>query len=142
LPTILCHYSQFYPMHKKFLIAASLLGALSVAMGAFAAHRLKQIFSAEVLQVFETAVRYQFLHVFALLGTGILFQYFPGKLLLWAGWLFIAGIVLFSGSLYALCCVKHMQLQNKLWVGAITPLGGLCFIAGWLLLATAVAQKS
>ena len=127
-------------MHKGFLFTAALLGSLSVAAGAFAAHGLKQILSPDTLQIFETAVRYQFYHVFALLVTGILYQNFPGKLLGWAGNLFIAGIILFSGSLYLLCCVKHLQL-NMLWIGAITPLGGLCFIAGWILMGLGVVRK-
>ena len=129
-------------MHKNFLVTAALLGCIAVLAGAFAAHSLKQIFSADTMQVFETAVRYQMYHVFALMATGVLYQNFSGKLLQWAGRLFIAGIILFSGSLYVLCYVKYAGINNKLWVGAITPVGGLCFIAAWLLLAFAVAKKS
>ena len=94
-------------MHKIFLRIAAILGALSVILGAFAAHGLKQVLSADQLQVFETAVRYQFYHVFALLAAGILYAAFPGKFMKWAGYLFIAGMILFSGSLYLLCYVKH-----------------------------------
>ena len=128
-------------MHKKFLVIAALLGGLSVALGAFAAHQLKAVVSADVLQIFETAVKYQVYHALALLGTGILLHQFPVKELRWAGNLFIAGIILFSGSLYLLCYVKHLEISAT-WVGAITPLGGLCFIAGWVLLAVGVARKS
>lgn len=127
-------------MHKGFLKTAAIIGSLSVALGAFAAHGLKKIYSPDNLQVFETAVRYQFYHVFALLAAGILYASFPGKLITWAGRLFIAGIVLFSGSLYALCYVKHAEMPLT-WIGAITPLGGVCFIAGWLMLFLAVLKQ-
>jgi len=127
-------------MHKSFIKTAALTGALSVALGAFAAHGLKKIYSPENLQVFETAVRYQFYHVFALLAVGILYASFPGRLMVWAGKLFIAGIILFSGSLYLLCYVKYSEL-NLNWIGAVTPLGGVCFIAGWILLFYAVFKR-
>jgi uncharacterized membrane protein YgdD (TMEM256/DUF423 family) len=127
-------------MHKGFLKIAALLGALSVALGAFAAHGLKKIFTTDNLQVFETAVRYQFYHVFALLAVGILYAAFPGKLMASAGKFFIAGTILFSGSLYLLCYVKYSEMPLN-WIGAITPFGGVCFIAGWLLLFSAVLKK-
>lgn len=128
-------------MHKGFIKTAALFGALSVALGAFAAHGLKKIYLPDNLQVFETAVRYQFYHVFALLAVGILYASFPGKLLEWAGRLFIAGIILFSGSLYLLCYVKYSELPLN-WIGAITPFGGVCFIAGWVLLFLAVFKRN
>ena len=128
-------------MHKTFLKTAALAGALSVMLGAFAAHSLKQILSLENLQVFETAVRYQFYHVFALLAVGILYKEFPGKLLKWAGSLFIAGMILFSGSLYLLCYVKHNELPLN-WLGAITPFGGVAFIGGWVTLFVALIKKN
>jgi uncharacterized membrane protein YgdD (TMEM256/DUF423 family) len=128
-------------MHKGFLKTAALLGALSVILGAFAAHGLKKIYSPDNLLVFETAVRYQFYHVFALLTVGILYTAFPGKLLLWAGKLFIAGIILFSGSLYLLCYVKYSEMPLN-WIGAITPFGGAAFIAGWLMLFFAVLKRN
>lgn len=113
-----------------------------MATGAFAAHSLKQVLAADALQVFETAVRYQFYHVFALIATGILYQHFPGKMLLWAGRMFLTGILLFSGSLYMLCYIKHAGLTQFLWAGAVTPLGGVCFMAGWILLAAGIAKKN
>lgn len=128
-------------MHKGFLKTAALLGALSVMLGAFAAHGLKQYLSPDNLQVFETAVKYQFYHVFALMAVGMLYAAFPGKLLQWAGRFFIAGIVLFSGSLYLLCYVKHLQLPLK-WIGAITPVGGAAFIAGWIMLFSAACKRN
>ena len=128
-------------MYKIFLVTGALLGGLSVALGAFAAHALKAIVSNDVLQIFETAVKYQMYHGLALLVTGILLQQLPQKQLQWAGRLFLAGIILFSGSLYLLCYVKHQQIAAT-WVGAITPLGGVCFIAGWVLLAVGVSRSS
>ena len=128
-------------MHKGFIKTAALLGALSVILGAFAAHGLKQLFTADNLQVFETAVRYQFYHVFALLAVGILYASFPAKMMAWAGKMFIAGIILFSGSLYLLCYVKYSGMSLN-WIGAITPFGGVCFIAGWVLLFSAVLKRN
>lgn len=128
-------------MHKGFLKTAALLGALSVMFGAFAAHSLKQIFTPDVLQIFETAVRYQFYHVFALLAAAILYKEFPGRFMKWAGLLFITGIVLFSGSLYLLCYVKYSALPLN-WVGAVTPLGGAAFIAGWVILFAAILRRN
>ena len=127
-------------MHKGFLRTATLLGALSVLTGAFAAHGLKEIFSAEISAVFETALRYQFYHVFALLATGILFSAFPGMLMKWAGYLFTGGIILFSGSLYILCYVKYKDLPYD-WIGVFTPVGGAAFITGWLLLFMAIFKR-
>ncbi len=127
-------------MNKRVLKTAAFIGALSVILGAFAAHSLKQILSPDNLQVFETAVRYQFYHVFALLATGILYKEFPNKAMQWAGNLFIAGIILFCGSLYLLCYVKHAGLSLT-WLGAITPFGGAAFIAGWVMLFVAIAKQ-
>jgi uncharacterized membrane protein YgdD (TMEM256/DUF423 family) len=118
-------------MYKGFLTGGALLAALAVILGAFGAHFLKTTLTAVALQTFETAVRYQFYHAFALLAAGIIYKDFSNKKVEWAGRLFVAGMVLFCGSLYMLCALPTLR-----WIGAITPLGGLCFIAGWLLLAT------
>jgi len=128
-------------MHKGFLKTAAITGALSVMLGAFAAHGLKQILAADMLQVFETAVRYQFYHVFALLAVSILYKDYPGKLMKWAGTLFITGMILFCGSLYLLCFVKYQELPLN-WIGAITPLGGASFIGGWILIFAAIIKKN
>lgn len=128
-------------MHKRFLKIAALAGALSVMLGAFAAHGLKNVLSTDNLQVFETAVRYQFYHVFALLAVGILYAAFPGKLMVWAGNLFVAGMILFSGSLYLLCYVKHTAMPLN-WLGAITPFGGAAFIAGWVMLFLGIGKRN
>jgi uncharacterized membrane protein YgdD (TMEM256/DUF423 family) len=127
-------------MHKGFLKIAFLLGALSVALGAFAAHGLKNYISDNAIATFETGVRYQFYHVFALLATAILYKDFRG--IKTAGWLFIAGILLFSGSLYVLSIMQGMVQPGYKWIGAITPFGGLLFIAGWLWMFMAVLRKS
>ncbi len=128
-------------MHKTFLAVAGLLGALSVALGAFGSHGLRGKVGEDVLNIFETAVKYQFYHVFALLAVGMLFQNFGSGSLLWSGRLFIAGTVLFCGSLYLLTFFRANNNTSMNWLGAVTPLGGLCFIAGWLLLVFAIVKK-
>jgi len=119
-------------MNKAFLTTGALLAAVAVIFGAFGAHFLKSRLEISALQIFETGVRYQFYHALGLLLAGMLYKEFPGKLMQWAGRFFVAGIILFSGSLYLLCIMSAMR-----WLGAITPLGGLCFISGWILLAMA-----
>ncbi len=125
-------------MNKTFLITAACLGALTVASGAFGAHSLRDKVSEYVLSIFETAVRYQFYHVFALLAVGILFQSHNNAWMLWSGRLFIAGIILFCGSLYALTYFLANGNENMKWLGAITPFGGLCFVAGWIFMAAGI----
>ena len=93
-------------MHKRFLFIASLFGAIAVSLGAFGAHGLKKIVSAEIVSTFQTGVQYQMYHVFALFVTGILYEKFAGMWLRWAGIFFICGIILFSGSLYLLTFLK------------------------------------
>ena len=129
-------------MQKKFLKTAAVLGALSVILGAFGAHALKQLISDKNLQTFETGVRYQFYHVIALFITGILYKDFTNNYLKWAGRLFCLGILLFSGSLYLLSFIELTDMTGLKWVGAITPLGGVCFITAWLLLALGISKKN
>jgi len=128
-------------MHKGFLKTAALLGAFSVALGAFAAHTLKGSVSTEALEIFETSVKYQFYHVFGLLAVGIIYKEFSSKLLVWAGRLFIAGIILFCGSLYILTATIASGETSFNWIGAITPFGGLCFILGWIFLFWGFRKK-
>jgi|SRR6185312_731594 len=128
-------------MHKGYLKTAAILGALSVATGAFAAHTLRGTISNYALEIFETAVKYQFYHVFALIAVGIIYKEFPNKFLNWSGKLFIAGIILFSGSLYVLAAIKAAVLPGYNWIGAITPFGGLCFILGWIFLFVGISKK-
>ena len=129
-------------MHNRFLKIASILGALSVIMGAFAAHSLRGKISDHALSTFETAVRYQFYHLFALFITGIIYKDFRYNITLWAGWLFIAGIILFSGSLYYLAFMQAVVQPAAKWVGAITPVGGLAFISGWILLCISFFKRT
>lgn len=128
-------------MHKKFIQIAAVIGAVTVALGAFGAHALKQILPPASLATFETAVRYQFYHVIALLLTGIVYKEFSNKYVQWSGRLFITGIILFSGSLYLLTYLAATDTIGYRGVGAITPLGGLCFISGWALLAIGIKSK-
>jgi len=118
-------------MDKTFMFVGALMGGVGVAIGAFGAHGLRERLSPEMLAVFETGVRYHMYHALALLATAALLPRIDGRAVLIAGWSFTAGIVLFSGSLYALA------LSGITTLGAVTPLGGLAFIAGWISLAIA-----
>ena len=110
---------------KTFLIAAGIMGFLAVAGGAFGAHALKTRVSPEALSIFETAVRYHMYHALAVGGVGMLVSRYATPQLSWAGWLFIAGTAIFSGSLYVL------TLTGTRWWGAVTPVGGVLLLAGW-----------
>jgi uncharacterized membrane protein YgdD (TMEM256/DUF423 family) len=117
-------------MANTFLLLGSLAGFIGVAAGAFGAHGLRSRLSPEMLAVFETAARYQMYHAFALLITAMVIgRVGDARLLSIAGWSFITGVVLFSGSLYALA------LTGSSAFGAITPVGGLAFLVGWACLA-------
>lgn len=129
-------------MHKGFLKAGSLMAALAVIFGAFAAHAIKSRVSADALAVFETGVRYQMFHSLALILTAILCKEFSTPSFLWAGKLFIAGIILFSTSLYLLTYFKAMENAAMYWLGAVTPFGGVCFIVGWGFLFKGILSKS
>ena len=129
-------------MYSTFVKAAAILGALAVALGAFGAHALKQRTTDAVISIFETGVRYQFYHVLALLMVGILYRDFAGRWMLWSGWSFIAGIILFSGSLYLLTYFKIIVKPEYNWIGAITPLGGVAFIAGWICLFIGIVKST
>ena len=123
-------------MANTFLLIGSLVGFLGVAAGAFGAHGLRSRLSPDMLAVFETAVRYQMYHVFALLITAaVMARVGDARLLAFAGWSFMTGVVLFSGSLYALA------LTGVSGLGAITPLGGLAFLVGWACLAVFAAAR-
>ena len=128
-------------MNKTYLITAAILGALSVMLGAFGAHGLKTRMNADAFDIFETAVKYQFYHVFALLAVAIVSQSFPGNFINWSGKCFVAGTIIFCGSLYLLSYFKMINNQQMNWLGAVTPFGGLCFIAGWILLAVAAVKS-
>ncbi len=127
-------------MNKLFLIFASIAGAAAVLAGALLSHQLKQRMPVHALEVFETAVRYQFYHVFALLAVGLLSERFYGSWMNRAGTCFIAGILLFSGSLYVISLLMTASLTVPLVLGILTPLGGLAFILGWLCMSVAVLR--
>ena len=129
-------------MHKGFLKTAAILGALSILLGAFAAHSLRQFISDYAFNVFETGVRYQFYHVFALLFTAVIYKEINSRYIRWAGIFFIAGIILFSGSLYGITILNALLFPRYSWIGAITPVGGLSFILGWVSLFVGCIKKS
>ena len=129
-------------MHKPFLIAGTLFGALSVILGAFGAHGLEQITSDEkILHGFQTAAQYQMYHALALIAVAIIFERIPMKIIKWAGNFFIVGIILFSGSLYLLAALKIAESSLTKFAGPITPIGGIFFIIGWLSLFMGVLKK-
>ena len=129
-------------MHKGFLRIAALLGLLAVALGAFGAHTLKQFIGEDELNTYETGVRYQFYHVFALLVVGILYKRYPDKRMRFAGYSFIIGVLLFSGSLYALTALKAVESIGLSGIGIITPFGGVFLILGWLFLFISISMNS
>ena len=123
-------------MRSVFLLLSALFGLLGVAMGAFGAHGLKAILSPAMLSVYKTGVSYQMWHALALGLIAVFQQQMPdSNLLRWAGWLMLIGIVLFSGSLYLLA------ILNIKWLGMITPIGGIAFILGWMLILVFAAQS-
>ena len=124
-------------MDKTFFAVGALLGCLGVAAGAFGAHALRDHLTPERLATYEVAVRYQMYHAFALIAAAWAVQRWPTSHANVAAWLFIVGVVIFCGTVYALA------FDTPRWLGAITPIGGLCLIAGWALLAyTALTQPN
>ncbi|OPZ07874.1 MAG: hypothetical protein BWZ08_01563 [candidate division BRC1 bacterium ADurb.BinA292] len=122
-------------MTRLFIIIGSAFGLLGVAAGAFGAHGLRSILSPEMLAIFETAVRYQMIHALALLAAAWLAHAAPGRAIHAAGGCFIAGILIFSGSLYLL------TLSGVRAWGAVTPIGGIAFLAGWALMGWHGAKR-
>lgn len=118
--------------NKRILVIGASFMALAVLLGAFGAHALKKVLSPDMLAVYKTGVEYQFYHSLGLLLIGLIGFQIDSKWLRWSGILLIAGIILFSGSLYAL------SISGIKVLGAITPIGGLSFVAGWICLAIAV----
>lgn len=129
-------------MHKRYLILASALGGLAIALGAFGAHGLERITSDEkILRGFQTGVQYQVYHSLALLAVASLYDKFQHNWINRAGFCFITGIILFSGSLYLLTFLKVQESEATRFAGPLTPLGGLFFIAGWVCLLVAAVRK-
>ena len=122
---------------KTFLVLGAVFLALAVMIGAFGAHGLKGRLSSEMLAVYQTGVEYHFYHALGLLLLGVIIGQYPSAGgLVWAGWLIVAGIVLFSGSLYVLA------ISGIRWLGAITPIGGTAFIAGWITMAVSLIRSA
>jgi uncharacterized membrane protein YgdD (TMEM256/DUF423 family) len=122
-------------MDRIFFGVGALSALISVAAGAFGAHALRGRLAPDYLAVFETAARYQMYHALALFAVAWAITRWPGPLPVWAGWLFVGGTVVFSGSLYILA------LSGIRWFGAITPLGGAAFLAGWLCLMVSAVRN-
>lgn len=122
-------------MERIFFAVGAISAFVGVAAGAFGAHGLKSRLSVEMLNAFEVGVRYQVYHAFALMAVAWALARWPGTLVITSGWLFVIGTLLFSGSLYLL------SLTGVRWLGAITPLGGLAFLAGWLCLAWSALSR-
>ena len=120
---------------QKFLMLGTVLAGAGVAAGAFGAHALKEILDAPMLQVFETATRYLMYHAFGLCVVSWAIDRYPTQGLQTSGWLFLVGMLLFSGSLYG------VSLAGLRWLGAVTPVGGLAFIIGWFLLGWGVWRE-
>ena len=121
-------------MTRTFFALGSILAFVAVAAGAFAAHALESRLAPDRLETFQLGARYQMYHALALLAVAWATTRWPGGATDWAGWLFLVGVVVFSGSLYAL------GLGAPRWFGAITPIGGLAFLGGWLALAAAAIR--
>jgi uncharacterized membrane protein YgdD (TMEM256/DUF423 family) len=127
-------------MNKHIIFTAALLGAAAVILGAFGAHALRSVLPARDLEVWHTGVQYHFYHVFALLFLST-FTRFKNKLITASYYLFTLGIVFFSGSLYLLSCRSILGWSWLNVLGPVTPIGGLLFIAGWVLLALAAFRN-
>jgi uncharacterized membrane protein YgdD (TMEM256/DUF423 family) len=133
-------------MQKRFILFAGISGAIAVALGAMAAHMLKGkaeagLITQNDLQAFETAAKYQMYHSIVLLILSLLSEKVNSKLIRKSAHCFMAGIVLFSGSLYLLSTAGLIGITNVKWLGPITPIGGLFLIMGWLLLTASVVKK-
>ena len=128
-------------MNKKLIIIGAFTSMLTVIIGAFGAHGLKAILTTAQLNTFEIGVRYQFYHSFAILLSGILFFHFPSKKMITAGWFFLVGILLFSGSLYLLACRQTLGIDGWTFLGPLTPIGGIFFILGWGMIIVGVGTS-
>lgn len=116
-------------MAKKFFVMGSVSAFLAVVLGAFAAHVLKDMLTPDLFNIWEVGVRYHFYHALGLFVVAWAMSQWPGVNFTAAGWLFVAGTIIFSGSLYIL------SVTGMRWIGAITPVGGICFLGGWFWLA-------
>ncbi|MFQ5751005.1 MAG: DUF423 domain-containing protein [bacterium] len=122
-------------MERLFFIIGAVSAFLAVALGAFGAHGLKSRLSPEMLNIFEVGVRYQMYHALALIVVAWVCTKWPGSLTFTSGWLFLAGTIIFSGSLYVI------SISGIRWLGAITPIGGVAFLAGWVCLVLTILRN-
>jgi len=123
-------------MNRSAIAKGGICGAIAVILGAFGAHALRDYLSEDQLRVFHTGVEYQFYHSLALIGVGIVYEKFQNMWIRYSGYGFFIGIILFSGSLYLLTAFSSLS-----YFGIVTPVGGLCFIIGWLCLVVGVLKK-
>jgi len=133
-PSISTQREVLFQMERFFFSLGAVSALIAVAAGAFGAHSLRGRLSAEMLDIFEVGARYQMYHALAMLAVAWAYTRWPGSLVLAGGWLFILGTILFSGSLYLL------SLTGVRWLGAITPLGGVAFLVGWVCLMLAALR--
>lgn len=119
---------------RDFILLGAISGFLSVSFGAFGAHAIKQWMSADLMSIYQTAVSYQMYHSLGLILIALVYQHHQNKLIKVAGWLMLAGIIIFSGSLYTL------SLSDTRWLGAITPIGGILLLLSWLLLGLGISK--
>jgi uncharacterized membrane protein YgdD (TMEM256/DUF423 family) len=120
---------------RTFIIIGAISGFLSISFGAFGAHAIKQWMSPDLMAIYQTAVSYQVYHSLGLILIALVYQQQQNRLIKTAGWLMLAGIIIFSGSLYTL------SLTDTRWLGAITPIGGTLLLSAWLLLALGASKK-
>jgi len=128
-------------MHKIFLILGTVLSGLAVALGAFGAHGLKKLVAPETVATYQTGVQYQMYHALALIVVGILTERTANSFLNYSGLLFLGGVVFFSGSLYMIVSMQAMNKTIPAYIGILTPVGGLLFIIGWILLLLGIIRK-
>jgi uncharacterized membrane protein YgdD (TMEM256/DUF423 family) len=129
-------------MHKRYLLTGALSGAAAVALGAFGAHGLKQMAAPETVNTFQTGVQYQMYHALALLAVGVVYERYSNQFIKRAGFCFMLGTLLFSGSLYILTALKATETAGFDGIGIVTPIGGLFFITGWLFLFAGIMKKN
>jgi len=128
-------------MQRSYLKLGAIFGAIAVLVGAFGAHVLKTLLDPEIFSAFQTAVYYHIFHALALIIVGILYRRYPRKIMNWAGVFFALGIILFSGSLYYLAFSKATNGVGLGDFGIITPVGGLCFVIGWICMFFGIPSK-
>jgi uncharacterized membrane protein YgdD (TMEM256/DUF423 family) len=128
-------------MHRSLIRVGAIGMAISISLGALGAHQLKKMLSATSLEIFHTGVDYLLYHSLAFLILAALIQFIDIKRLLLAARMFLAGMILFSGSLFAICILQYNSVDIPMWLGILTPIGGVCFIVGWAIVALAAFKK-